>query len=931
MSTLVDDRPDVEPTPVRRVPVARSTSPTASWKFAARLARREVRRRPGRTILVMLLIAVPVIGMTLGSIVFRTTQNDEAASFAREFGTADLAVSSYDTQDWFSSTSPLGDDAPQLPSGSTTLTYASSSTYVRAEVNGEITSTYVELSDIDLTNPIATDTVEVRRGRIPTATGEVLLGRDVAKRFGVDVGDSLRMVRPDLQLKVVGIGRDISRFDADVMIVPGFDRTLYNANSGATLTTLIDVPADSSDRVTETIAAGFGAFDEFDEFDMPEFSVRTATSERFFSSLDNETAKTLAWGWVGGAVAFIAVGIVVAAAFATSARRQLVTIGQLSSNGASERLVRRTMGLQGMWTGAFGALLGLGLAIVGALIAFRSGLFEVLLGHGLSTISVVASDVVVIGITAVVAATVAALIPARSASRIPVLSALAGRRPVATPPRWMVPAGIALFLGGLFLLGGAASMSDAGDFGAMLAVIGSLGVMFGIVCASPLIVSLVGKVGSKGSGVVRLASRSLDRSRARSAAVLTAIAVVGALAVAGATASGSAEDNRSFGEYVPDLARVSLYFNGYSDVVPNSSGIVDYPPIIPSSLPGALRSEIEKVLPDATWTPLTYVIDDPEPYQISTGETIPPNGVDPTLARLGGLVVADAAVLDLLDLSSEQEDILDKSGVLAVSPYLSERGLILTPDGYVEVDLRSSLALLGFDSPVDTVDEERRANALSLNSEQLGGLVVSPAFVEQNGLPTGVSQYVIANPVDLTSAQRDQINDLRSAEYGGDAFTPEASAPEYAEFDDVEPDVWSASFDSPIPTVPWALIQGAIALASLLMVLMVVAIGLSLAATESRDERDVLHAVGAAPRTLRRVAAAKAWVLATGAAVVAVPAGYITVFVVTRATDNTAPVPFAVMGALLVVIPLLAAGATLATSAIAQRFKPITYSTFVAD
>jgi hypothetical protein len=69
----------------------------------------------------------------------------------------------------------------------------------------------------------------------------------------------------------------------------------------------------------------------------------------------------------------------------------------------------------------------------------------------------------------------------------------------------------------------------------------------------------------------------------------------------------------------------------------------------------------------------------------------------------------------------------------------------------------------------------------------------------------------------------------------------------------------------------------------------------------------------------------------TGAAVVAIPAGYITMFVITRATDNTAPVPFGVMGALLVVIPLLAAGATLATSAIAQHFKPVTYSNFAAD
>ncbi len=57
------------------------------------------------------------------------------------------------------------------------------------------------------------------------------------------------------------------------------------------------------------------------------------------------------------------------------------------------------------------------------------------------------------------------------------------------------------------------------------------------------------------------------------------------------------------------------------------------------------------------------------------------------------------------------------------------------------------------------------------------------------------------------------------------------------------------------------LIQLAVAVGSLILVLAVVAIGLSLAAAESRDERDVLLAVGASPMTLRRVAATKAWVL----------------------------------------------------------------------
>ena len=42
------------------------TRALARWRLAARLARREVRRRPGRTVLVMLLVTVPVMAMALG-------------------------------------------------------------------------------------------------------------------------------------------------------------------------------------------------------------------------------------------------------------------------------------------------------------------------------------------------------------------------------------------------------------------------------------------------------------------------------------------------------------------------------------------------------------------------------------------------------------------------------------------------------------------------------------------------------------------------------------------------------------------------------------------------------------------------------------------------------------------------------------------------
>ena len=72
---------------------------------------------------------------------------------------------------------------------------------------------------------------------------------------------------------------------------------------------------------------------------------------------------------MGGVIALAAVGIIIAAAFATSARRQLVTVGLLSANGASEGVIVRTLGLQGFWTGLIGAVAGMAGAVVGLLAA----------------------------------------------------------------------------------------------------------------------------------------------------------------------------------------------------------------------------------------------------------------------------------------------------------------------------------------------------------------------------------------------------------------------------------------------------------------------------------------------------------------------------------------------------------------------------------
>jgi putative ABC transport system permease protein len=64
----------------------------ARIRVAARLARREVQRRQGRTLLVVLLVAIPVAGMTIAAVVRETVALTPRESYRIWFGSSDMAV-----------------------------------------------------------------------------------------------------------------------------------------------------------------------------------------------------------------------------------------------------------------------------------------------------------------------------------------------------------------------------------------------------------------------------------------------------------------------------------------------------------------------------------------------------------------------------------------------------------------------------------------------------------------------------------------------------------------------------------------------------------------------------------------------------------------------------------------------------------------------
>ena len=69
-------------------------------RLPLRLARREVCRRPGRTALVALLVAIPVAGMAIAVTLIRTEAETPAEDWQQEYGQADAVAASSSASRW---------------------------------------------------------------------------------------------------------------------------------------------------------------------------------------------------------------------------------------------------------------------------------------------------------------------------------------------------------------------------------------------------------------------------------------------------------------------------------------------------------------------------------------------------------------------------------------------------------------------------------------------------------------------------------------------------------------------------------------------------------------------------------------------------------------------------------------------------------------
>jgi putative ABC transport system permease protein len=239
---------------------------------------------------------------------------------------------------------------------------------------------------------------------------------------------------------------------------------------------------------------------------------------------------TLAFPLAG--FALFEVALLAGAAFMVGARRQQHALATLASIGADRRLLFRVITLGGVVLGIIGGILGTALGVAGAwgyIAITADGSATQYPGFHLNAL--VLAGIVLF---AALAGLLSASIPARVASKVDVVTALRGAlRPIAVRRRRPVAGVVLACIGvGIALLGGAVALipQKQGEInlapiliGMGLVVLGPIVVQIGAILIAPLILNWVARLFARISPGARLGSRDASRNSSRSVPALAAI------------------------------------------------------------------------------------------------------------------------------------------------------------------------------------------------------------------------------------------------------------------------------------------------------------------------------------------------------------------------------------------------------------------------
>lgn len=932
MTALLDRPPPPVPYVAPPVP-SRFARWWSGWRVALRLARRDAWRSKGRSLLVLLLIALPVAGVTAVDVYTRAERalrTETAYALAQLGPVADAQVTltgsspiAQSPVGWIGD--PQSGQAPgpaataarvaaALPPGSR-LVPRGLPLYAAIEAGEWGVADELQLQDTR--DPLVASLWSTVEGRLPTATGEVALSTSTARRIRAGVGSSvvvspLSTPRTPVTLTVTGVVAD--RGNRGGVALPGAVRTdgtppdtyLVDAPRDLTWADVRAVNAVGAAVISRSVLAAPPAFCAVSQFCLDDRPLASSDGPYDPDAIQRATDLAQRYAAIVGVVTVLVIlqiALLAGPAFAVQLRRRQRELGLIGASGGDALALRRTVLASGVVLGTLGAALGV---VVGWSAVWLLGgalSFQPLADATGSSLGVPGLPVEVLGIAAVgvIAAIAAALVPAEAAGRGDVIDTLKGRRPL-PPVRTRAPLlGVVLGAVGLLVMAYGTSIPDGIVLG-----IGVATAELGLVVLMPFLVSRGALVARWLPLTSRLAVRDAGRHRMRTTAAACAIAAAAAAAVAvSAWASSyqltSQASDVTYVEGTLPLMIGDTYDENGTMTVRGATTVPEVRRVVTETLPGsrtALLTDLTTTAPGSETFGAVYCVaaaSAAEPGLSVSSDDRPCQGRAARGGRFGGSVV----VLD------DPEQLGTLLGPLApldeARRTLAEGGAVVLQPGVVGSDGKAALRLVAVDMQTseEIPSELRRVPATEVLSGALpADVIVGPAALEP-GAPLAGVVTAGANSTLLVMTDQPDSADRPTAQ---DRITLALSK---AGLDNVGY-AYLGGDDLP-GVVILAVGAGVTALLALLAGLMVT--GLALA--DGRADLVTLASVGAPPGARRRMAASSAGFVSVLGCVAGAVSGLIGARVLLPLASDVRSgfvTPWAMLAAVVVGVPLLTAG-----------------------
>jgi len=735
-----------------------------------------------------------------------------------------------------------------VPAGSVTSPVA----YGEVSVDTTGGSRSVYATTLDSTSPLTDGILTLLDGRLPRTPDEVAISPGLSEATAVAVGGELRLADGGPAYTVVGIAVDPDRSTGDDLFAqPGavdFEPTDYVDPSANEL--LVALPA-GMDAITvgESLNADGIAVKQRAWLLDPPPTYQDPADLALFIGLTTIT--------VG--LALLQVVLLAGAAFAVGARRQRRALGLLAATGASGRDVGRTILAGGLVLGGIAALLGVagGLLLAFPLRSRVEGLQGTLFGdwhvHWL--------EIAAVAVLGLVTGLLAALVPARAAARQDPLQALLQRPDPPRSGRRLTAFGLALSAAGLGVTVLGTSLKEPNY---ILILGGAVFVELGFVLCAPALVGAAGKLAAPLPVPLRMALRDASRHRGRSGPAVAAVmaALAGCVAVSIFFVSQDEDAKRA---YTPSALLGQVTVNYYDETDPLAV------------LPDAVLAAVESSLPPsdiASWQQVgpTCPTPDCSAYLDWQPQTAAEQFLFPT-AAIGGVDVLRAI---LGGVNETAEEALADGKVVFLDPAFVVDGEASFQSFDFDVDGGQTTGTPGSVQAAAVRGPVAYSLSLALMSEQTAE--------ELNLAPQSGPTYLFDTSRMPTEAEVDRLTQLSE---NGATFSFQVEA----------------GYESPAGPVLLALLG-----ASVIVVLGATAISTGLAAADGRSDLATLAAVGASPRTRRWLAMSQAAVVAFLGALLGAVAGFVpAAAIVSTLVEWPLTVPWLVLGAVLIGVPLIAA------------------------